>query len=73
MKEYNLTVIIQKDEDGNFIAKCPTLQGCYTDGETIKEALEMIKDVIKLHIEDRLDKHEPIHEEVYSSKMKITI
>jgi predicted RNase H-like HicB family nuclease len=73
MKEYSFTVIIQKDEDGNFIAKCPSLQGCYTDGETLEEAIEMIKDAIRLHIEDRLENGEPIPEEIYSSQLKIAV
>jgi predicted RNase H-like HicB family nuclease len=54
MKVYNLTVVVEKDEDGNFLALCPALQGCYTDGETMEEALVMIEDAIKLHIESRL-------------------
>jgi len=43
VKEYNFTVIVQKDEDGNFLAICTVLQGCYTDGRTLEEALEMIE------------------------------
>ena len=73
MKIYNLTVVIEKDEDGNFLAICPALQGCYTDGSTMEEALEMIEDAIKLHIESRLEKGEPIPEELYSSQLKIAV
>jgi len=73
MKVYNLTVIVQKDEERNYLAICPSLQGCYTDGETLEEALEMIEDAIKLHIEDRLECGEPIPEELYSSQLKITM
>ena len=50
MKVYDLTVVIENDEDGNFLAICPALQGCYTEGATLEEALEMIEDAIKLHI-----------------------
>ena len=73
MKVYNFTVIIQKDEDENFLAISPSLQGCYTDGETLEEALEMIEDAIKLHIEDRMENGEPIPEEIYSSQLKIAV
>jgi len=51
--KYKFTVVIEKDEHGYF-AYCPELQGCYTQGETYEEALENIKDAIKLHVEDRL-------------------
>lgn len=54
MKSYDFTVVVEKDEDGNFLAICPALQGCYTEGSTQEEALELIRDAIKLHIEDRL-------------------
>ena len=73
MKEYNFTVIVQKDADGNFLAICPSLQGCYTDGRTLDEALEMIDDAIKIHIEDRLESGERIPEELYSSQVVITV
>ena len=53
MNKFTLPVIIEKDEDGYF-ASCPSLQGCYTQGDTYEEILENIKDAISLHIEDRL-------------------
>jgi predicted RNase H-like HicB family nuclease len=59
MKTYRFSVIIEKDEDGYF-AFCPELQGCYTQGDTYEEALENIKDAIRLHIEDRLEAGEEI-------------
>ncbi len=73
MKIYNLTVVVEKDEDGNFLAICPALQGCYADGETLEEALELIGPVIKMHIEDRLESGEQIPEEMYSSQLKIAV
>jgi len=40
-------VIIQKDhEDGGYNISCPALPGCHSQGETIEEALENIKDAI---------------------------
>lgn len=54
MKDYNFTAVVEKDEDGNFLALCPALQCCYSEGSTKEEALEMIEDAIKLHIEDRI-------------------
>ena len=59
MKTYRFSVVIEKDKDGYF-AFCPELQGCYTQGDTYEEALENIKDAIRLHIEDRLEADEEI-------------
>jgi predicted RNase H-like HicB family nuclease len=59
MKTYRFSVVIEKDEDGYF-AFCPELQGCYSQGNTHEEALENIKDAIRLHVEDRLECGEEI-------------
>jgi len=59
MQKYKLSVVIEKTKEGYF-AFCPELQGCYTQGETYEEILENIKDVVRLHIEDRLNNHEEI-------------
>ncbi|MDP3111985.1 MAG: type II toxin-antitoxin system HicB family antitoxin [Thermodesulfovibrionales bacterium] len=52
MKNYNLQAIIEQDEDGVFIAECPALQGCYAQGKTYEEAIENIRDVIAMCIEE---------------------
>jgi predicted RNase H-like HicB family nuclease len=61
MKSYRLSVVIEKDADGYF-AFCPELQGCYTQGESYEEALENIKDAIRLHLEDMIERGEDIPE-----------
>lgn len=71
MRHYQFTVIVQQDEEGNYLAICPALQGCYAEGETQEEALNYLKDVIHLHIEDRLERGEPIYEELFSQKLYI--
>lgn len=43
-------VIVEKDADGVFVADCPDLAGCHTQGETLEEAITNIRDAIKLHI-----------------------
>lgn len=57
MNRYRLSVVVEKDADGYFVF-CPELQGCYSQGDTYEEALENIKDAIRLHIEDRLENGE---------------
>lgn len=53
MKEYEFTIVIERDEDGRYLAICPALQGCYLEGETEEEARDLIVDAVRLHIEDR--------------------
>ena len=55
MADYEFTVVIERDEDGRFLAICPALQGCYTEGETEAEARELITDAIRLHVQDRAE------------------
>ena len=50
---YRYTVIIGQDEDGDYIAEVPALQGCYSQGKSYEEALTNIQDAIRLHIEAR--------------------
>lgn len=49
-KTYNFPVIIEKDEDGFFVADCPDLQGCHAQGKTLEKAITNIRDVIKLNL-----------------------
>ncbi len=72
-KIYNLTVVIEQDETGKFLALCPALQGCYTEGETIKQALTLIEDAMRLHIEDRIENDEPIYTEVRTQQLRIAV
>jgi len=51
METYKLTAVIEKDDDGYF-AFCPELQGCYSQGKSHEEALENLRDAVKLHLED---------------------
>ena len=71
--QYEFTVVIERDEDGACIATVPALQGCHTAGDTEEEALELIKDAIRLHIEARLASGEPIPRDIDSAKVRIAV
>jgi len=49
----NLPIFIEKDEDGFYVVECPVLEGCYTQGKTIDEALKNIREVIELVLEEK--------------------
>jgi predicted RNase H-like HicB family nuclease len=71
-KDFTLPVVIEADTDGYFVS-CPTLQGCYSQGDTYEEALENIKDAIRLHIQDRLADGEEIPENISVSLSTVEI
>ena len=48
-------VVIEKDEDGFFVGEVPQLKACYSQGKTIDELLENMKEAIALALEDQGD------------------
>jgi predicted RNase H-like HicB family nuclease len=60
MEAYRLQVVIEIDEDGKYVASCPALQGCYTQGDTFEEALENIHDVIEMCLEELKEENREI-------------
>ena len=53
-------VTIEPDEDGVFVAECPALPGCISQGRTRDEAMAHIRDAIQGYLAS-LKKHgEPI-------------
>ncbi|MBI5553974.1 MAG: type II toxin-antitoxin system HicB family antitoxin [Candidatus Diapherotrites archaeon] len=49
MKEFD--VVLERDEDGWFIADVPALPGCHTQGETKRDVLRNVKEAIELYLE----------------------
>jgi predicted RNase H-like HicB family nuclease len=53
-------IIIEEDEDGAFVAECPCLPGCISQGKTRKEAVDNIQDAIRGYLESLRKHNEPI-------------
>lgn len=51
MKKHNFTVLIEKDEDGIYVATVPALRGCHTQAKTVEELLPRVREVIELCLE----------------------
>jgi antitoxin HicB len=61
MRIYDFNVLLEPDEEaGGYVVSCPALPGCYSQGETIGEALENIKEAILLCLEDMQAQNQPI-------------
>ena len=45
-------VLVEKDEDGYYVADVPELQGCHTQAKNKKELMKRVKEVIELCLED---------------------
>ena len=49
-------ILIEQDEDGMYVAECPALPGCVSQGKTLKSSLNNISDAIEGYLES-LKKH----------------
>lgn len=66
-------VIISQDEDGVFIAECPSLPGCISQGKTREEALENINDAIKGYLESLKKHNDPIPPSIYEEIIEVNL
>ena len=53
MKVYDFAVLLEPDDEGGgYVVSCPALPCCYSQGETLNEALENIKEAIQVCLDD---------------------
>jgi predicted RNase H-like HicB family nuclease len=53
-------ITLDRDEDGVWIAECPSIPGCVSQGRTKEEAIENIQEAIALCLEVRAEKGLPL-------------
>ncbi|RMH30823.1 MAG: type II toxin-antitoxin system HicB family antitoxin [Nitrospirae bacterium] len=61
----NIKVIVEKGEDGYFVARCPALRSCWSQGKTEEEALKNIREAIELYLEPDEELVEDEHHKIY--------
>ena len=66
-------VILIPDETGGYVVEVPSLPGCYSEGETVDEALANIKEAIELHIEDMKAAGEEVPPDVPSEILLLAV
>ena len=55
------TVVLKPDtEDGGFVAQCPAVQGCVSEGDSVEEALANMKEAIAACLESLQENGLPI-------------
>jgi antitoxin HicB len=60
MQQRTYRILLTPEEEGGFSVSVPSLPGCFTQGETVDEAIEMAKEAISLYIESLEADGEPI-------------
>ena len=56
-------VILEREEDGGYHAFVPALHGCHSQGDTLAEAEEHIREAMEVYIESLKASGEPLPEE----------
>jgi len=44
-------VIVERDEDGYYVASVPELPGCHTQAKTLDELMERVKEAVEVYLE----------------------
>lgn len=52
----HLPILVEQDEDNYYIVSCPVFKGCHSYGATVEEALDNIKEVIDMCIEEEKER-----------------
>ena len=65
------TVTIDRDEDGVWVAECPAIPGCVSQGMTKEQALENVKEAIKLCLEVRAEQGLPLTIETHQVEVVV--
>lgn len=64
-------IILYPGEDGYWVAECPSLPGCISQGKTKEEAIANIREAVELYIEDMVANGEPAPED-HLERMVVT-
>ena len=65
-------ILIEQDENGVFVAECPSLPGCISQGNTRREAISNIHDAIRGYLESLKKHNEPVPPSIQEEIIEIT-
>lgn len=60
-------VLIYPGEDGYWVAECPSLPGCISQGRTKGEAIGNIREAIEVYIESLIEERIPVPEDHFDA------
>ena len=49
----DFSVIIEQDSDGTYVASVPALRGCHTQGTSLDQVMERIREAVALCVEEQ--------------------
>jgi len=66
-------IIIEQDEDGIYVAECPSLPGCISQGNTRSEAIANIQDAIRGYLKSLKKHNEPIPPSITEEIIEVAV
>lgn len=72
-KILHLPILVEQDEDNIYIVSCPIFKGCHSYGNTIDEALENIKEIIDMCIDEEKVKVSEINKFIGFREMEVSL
>jgi antitoxin HicB len=73
MTQRTYRILLTPEDEGGFSVSVPALPGCFTQGETVEEAIEMAKEAISAYIESLEEDGEPIPDDSRSLEYSLTL
>ena len=67
------TVIIEKSRESGYVAHCPALKGCVSQGPDKEETLSNIKEAVTVYIEALVEDGLPVPTEVGRETVEVEI
>lgn len=66
-------IVIELDEDGTFVAECPALPGCISQGKTRAEAVANIADAIQGYLASLAKHGEPVPPSISEEVVEVAV
>jgi len=73
MTQRTYRILLTPEEEGGFSVSVPALPGCFTQGETVEEAIEMAREAISVYIESLEEDGEPIPDDSKNLEYSLTL
>ena len=67
------TITLERDEDGIWVAECPSIPGCISQGKTREEAEANIREAIALCLEVRAEEGMPLTVETRQIEVQLAV
>ena len=71
MQKMRYTVVLEQELDNGYVVSIPTLPGCISQGDTRVEAMNNIREALKLYLDDCREAGDPIPTEAGKEFLEI--